>query len=640
MAELIRGRYEPLEVVGAGGQSTVLRALDHETGRMVGLKVRPRGSTTDRGSLLSEARILLGLEPHPLLCRVLEDFFTADRYFLVMDWVEGVTLADVVHDAGRGLPLPEVVRYLSQVAEALDHLHRHRPPVVHGDVKPANVIVTPSGRAVLVDFGISHRAPVGGSPKPTAGLTGTAGYAAPEVGSGLAATPAADVFSLAATAFALLTGRPPQPGARPAWTGMDAERARLLEFALRRGLAVDPARRPATATALVDALQGQLRTPNNLPAHVNAFIGRATEVAEVRSLLASSRLLTLTGAGGMGKSRLAVHVLAEELADYPNGAFVVDVAAQPGPAFLIPAVLDALAPAGSDPDDRASAVVELLERRNVVLLLDGCETARAACAELATSLLAACPHVRILVTSREPLRCPAETVYGVPGLPAPDPFRLPAFERLDDHDAIRLFVERAAEGSPGFDVRAADAPGLAQLCRRLDGIPLALELAAGRVGCTSFAALALDVAERFPLLDGGRRRPSEQEATVRAAVDWACETLPAADRALLHGLSVFAGGFTTEAAATVCDGVSPERLERLARRSLVGTDGSRWSIHDAVRRLGEAQLARSGAGDDVRSRHAGWALGLAGEAAGVERANVRAASTWTAQLRRDQRSSP
>ena len=500
MAELIRDRYEPLQVVGAGGQSTVLQAFDHEGGRLVGLKVRPRGSPEDEGSLLSEARILLGLEPHPLLCRVLEDFFSGDRYFLVMDWVEGTTLADVLAEAGgKGLPLDDVVHYLAQVAEALDHLHRHRPAVVHGDVKPANVILTPEGKAVLVDFGISHREHAGQPVHPVFAPAGTAGYAAPEVAGGAPPAPASDVFSLAATAFALLTGRPPRPGVRPAWTGIEPERARLVEFALRRGLAIDPARRPATAAALVDALQRQLRTPNNLPAQATAFVGRTAELAEIKTRLGTTRLLTLTGAKGMGKTRLAVQVAADELAEYPDGAFVVDVRA-----------------------DNAE-LVDRLRRRNVLLVLDGCEAALDACAALATAVLAACPHVRILATSRTPLGCAQEATYSVPPLSSPDPFRLPPLDELGDFDAVRLFVERAADVSAGFDVRAGDAPGLAQICRRLDGIPLALELAAARVADSSIAALLLDVAARFPLLDGGRRPPGEQEATVRAAVEWACE---------------------------------------------------------------------------------------------------------------------
>ena len=548
MVELIRDRYEPLQVVGAGGQSTVLQALDHERGRLVGLKVRPRGSPEDEGSLLNEARILLGLEPHPLLCRVREDFFAGDRYFLVMDWVEGTTLADVLAEAGgAGLPLDDVVHYLAQVAEALDHLHRHEPPVVHGDVKPANVIVTPERQAVLVDFGISHRGHAGETATPGLVPAGTAGYAAPEVAGGAPPTPASDVFSLAATAFALLTGRPPRPGITPAWTGIDPDRARLVEFALRRGLSVDPARRPATASALVDALHGQLRTPNNLPAQATPFVGRHAELAEVKELLATTRLLTLTGAGGMGKTRLAVQTAADELQQYPDGAFLVG--------------------AGAGDRDDAEELVDRLRRRNVLLLLDGCEAALAASADLATTVLAACPHVRILATSRDPLGCAGETTYSVPPLSSPDPFRLPALDDLGDFDAIRLFVERAADVSPGFDVRAADAPGLVQICWRLDAIPLVLELAAAKAACTSIADLVVEVAERFPLLDGGRRAPAEREATVRTAVEWACEQLTEDDRAALEHPSV----------------AGRESLAALARKGLVSTDGTRWWVHDSIR---------------------------------------------------------
>jgi predicted ATPase/predicted Ser/Thr protein kinase len=629
MAEFIRGRYEPLEVVGAGGQSTVLRALDHRHRRVVGLKVRPRGSPEEEGSLLSEARILLGLEPHPRLCRVLEDFFAGDRYFLVMEWVEGRTLADLLAEAGGGgLPLPEVVHYLSQVAEALDHLHRHRPSVVHGDVKPANVIVTPDAQAVLVDFGISHRQSADDAALPRFALAGTAGYAAPEVAAGQAPSPAADVFSLGATAFALLTGGPPRPGARPAWTGIDGERARLVEYALRRGLAVDPARRPATASALIDALRGQLRTPNNLPAQATPFVGRTSEVADVEALLATSRMVTLTGAGGIGKRRLAVQVAADRLPEHPDGVFVVDLTGLSDPAS--PVVL-ACAALGLQ-QQSVNALVAHLERRNVLLVLEGCEAAPAPCAELVAALLAASPHVHFVVTSRQPLGIAGEAVYEAPPLSAPDLFRLPTLDRLGDFDAVRLFVERAAAVVPGFDVRASDAPGLAQVIRRLDAIPLALELAAPRVGDAALVWLVLDIAERFPLLDGSRRTATQQEATLDAVVDWACEPLAPAERRLFQRLSVFVGGFTTAAAAAVCEGFADELLCALATRGLVATDGTRWSIHDAVRRHGVRGLAGAGEEDATRRRHLEWALAVPEEGIG-DRANVLAAKAWAASRR-------
>ena len=633
MAELIRGRYEPLEIVGAGGQSTVLRALDHHRRQLVGLKVRPRGSSQDDGSLLNEAHILQGLEPHPLLCRVRENFFTSDRYILVMDWIEGTTLADLLEGAGgAGLPLADVTHYLGQVAEALDHLHRHRPPVVHGDIKPANLIVTPDGKVVLVDFGISHRTIAG--EMAAAPAAGTAGYAAPEVAMGQPPTPASDVFSLAATTFALLTGRPPRPGDRPAWIGIDDEPARLVEIALRRGLSVDPARRPATARSLVDALHGQLRVPNNLPFGGTPVLGRSRELAEVKALLGTARLVTLTGADGIGKSRLAVRVVADQLSDYPDGGFLFDVAsAATEPASLTLLALCAVEPAESEtepaPHDPVTLLIKRLERRNVVLVLDGCDAALPASARLATAILDACPHVRILTTSRRPLGAASETVYEVPPLSAPDPFRLPGIDRLGEYDAVRLFVDRATQTCPGFDVRVADAPAVAQLCRRFDGIPLALELVAARLCSASLAALSSELAARFPLLGGGRRSVADQESTMVAAIEWAHQGLPEPDRVAFDGLCVFAGGFDASAAAAILGPAEADaRLAGLVRQSLVAHAGGRFTVHDALRRYGARRLAESDDEHGVRSQHLEWALGVTDDMAEAEQANLLAARAW------------
>ncbi len=197
-------RYEPLEMIGEGSQGQVYRAMDHQHARLVALKVRPVGSAEERDALLSEARILLGLTPHAGVPLVRDDFFVDDRYVIVMDWIDGTNLASVLEQHGDpGLATGTVVSYLAQVAEALDHLHRHEPSIVHGDVKPANCVLTQNGRVVLVDFGISSW---GGERRVG---SGTRGYLAPEVAAGGMPTPAADIFGLAATTFALLDGAAP-----------------------------------------------------------------------------------------------------------------------------------------------------------------------------------------------------------------------------------------------------------------------------------------------------------------------------------------------------------------------------------------------------------------------------------------------
>jgi non-specific serine/threonine protein kinase len=351
-------------------------------------------------------------------------------------------------------------------------------------------------------------------------------------------------------------------------------------------------------------------------------VGRNAEVAEVEALLATTRMVTLTGAGGIGKRRLAVQVAADQLPDHPDGVFVVDLAGLRNQPSLVALVGAALGLGRPDLD----AVVAHLERRNVLLVVTGCPPA---CAGLFSALLDASPHLHVVATSRQPLGVTGEAVYEVPPLSAPDLFRLPTLDRLGEFDAVRLFVERAAAVVPGFDVRASDAPGLAQVIRRLDALPLALELTAPRVAGAAMVWLVLDIAERFPLLDGSRRSAAEQEATLDAVVEWACEPLAPAERLLLQRLCVFAGGFTTAAAATVCDGFSEELLCGLATRGFVATDGTRCSIHDTLRRHGLRGLAGAGEDEATRARHLDRALTVP-EDATEERANVLAATVWAA----------
>src|SRR5262245_27635718 len=239
-AELLRERYEPLEVVGKGGEGEVIRALDHLHDRQVALKVRSVPGDGFRTALLAEARVLLSLSPHPGLPLVREDFFVDERYVIAMDWIEGQDLAALLDAEGRpGLEPGLVIGYLEQAAAALEHLHTHEPPVVHGDVKPANLILTPSGRVVLVDFGLSS------TPADAVLRAGTAGFVAPEVAAGERPGAAADVYSLAATAFALVTGEPASAEALT-WGTIEPGRIPGLERILRANLATDPSRRDAS----------------------------------------------------------------------------------------------------------------------------------------------------------------------------------------------------------------------------------------------------------------------------------------------------------------------------------------------------------------------------------------------------------
>ncbi|MEA2168014.1 MAG: hypothetical protein QOF76_1314 [Solirubrobacteraceae bacterium] len=246
---LLKDRYELLETLGAGGEAHVVKALDRQHGRLVALKLRQAGTGESRDHLLREARILLGLPPHPSLPLVREDFFEGGEYVVVMDWVDGTDLARLLRDEGNpGLALSSVLAYLAEAAEALTFLHTQDPPVLHGDVKPANLMLTRGGRVKLVDFGLSS------TPETAGARLGTPGYRAPELDAGSPPSRASDVYALAATAFALLTGAPPTDEL-PTWERLDAAQAARLQAALSAGLDPEPARRPATPGELIERLR-------------------------------------------------------------------------------------------------------------------------------------------------------------------------------------------------------------------------------------------------------------------------------------------------------------------------------------------------------------------------------------------------
>ena len=250
MAVLLKDRYEPLETLGIDGTAGVVKALDRQHGRLVALKIRAVLNAEAREALLAETRMLLALAPHPALPLVRDDFFDGDDYVVAMDWVDGIDLATLVRDRGRpGLAAWSVLAYLAEAAEALMHLHGHDPPLIHGDVKPANLILTKGGKVKLVDFGMSSMgdARYGGSD--------ASGFVAPELAADGVPSTASDVYGLAATALALLTGSPATV-ASPEWDGIDEAQAEELEDAIGRGLAADPARRPATPAELVERLRG------------------------------------------------------------------------------------------------------------------------------------------------------------------------------------------------------------------------------------------------------------------------------------------------------------------------------------------------------------------------------------------------
>ncbi|MGY5124225.1 ATP-binding protein [Streptomyces nigrescens] len=302
---------------------------------------------------------------------------------------------------------------------------------------------------------------------------------------------------------------------------------------------------------------GPGRKAGNLPTEVTSFVGRRWEVSEARRLLARTRLLTLTGAGGLGKTRLALRVAAEVRRSFPEGAWVVDLAPLTDGALLAQTVLTAL---GIDHDlarPMLPVLSDHLADKRLLLVLDNCEHLLDSCAELTRSLLAAAPHLQVLATSRQALGVDGEHLLTVRPLSAPDPNRPPA-AALTQYEAVRLFIDRAAAVVPGFTVGDDQGAAVAGICHRLDGIPLAIELAAARLRVLSPQQILERLHDRFALLSRGSSAEPARQQTLRAAIDGSFELCTPSERRLWAYLSVFRGGFDLEAAEEVCtdDGLS------------------------------------------------------------------------------------
>jgi predicted ATPase/DNA-binding SARP family transcriptional activator len=380
----------------------------------------------------------------------------------------------------------------------------------------------------------------------------------------------------------------------------------------------------------------------NLRAELTSFVGRDAELRQVAELLDAHRLITLTGPGGAGKTRLAVEAARAELGAMPDGVWLVELAPVTDPADVASTVLStlglreqALLNAGRrtalwPPDDQADALGRLLAAlagQRTLLVLDNCEHLVAAAAALADRVLAACPQVRIMATSREPLNITGEALWTVGPLTLPPDPAATSFstERAVVHDSasVRLLTQRARAVVPGFEVTPDNAPAVATICRALDGMPLAIELAAARLRTMAPEQVAARLDDRFRLLSGGSRTAMPRHQTLRAVVDWSWDLLDNAERALWRRFSVFTGGATLEAAEQVCSGsgLRPllnsgqvlDLLTALADKSLltVRHDPPRYHMLEIIRAYGQERLAEAGESEELREAHAQYFTRLA-----------------------------
>ncbi len=406
--------------------------------------------------------------------------------------------------------------------------------------------------------------------------------------------------------------------------------------------------RPAGAT-------GSEHTAGYLPAPLTSFIGRERELVDLERLISRARLLTLTGAGGSGKTRLALEAAARVRSGYVDGAWFVDLAGVGESLLVADAAADVLRLDSGAAPSRVEALVEQLRARTLLLVLDNCEHLISACAQLVTALLAGASGVKVLATSREPLHVDGEYTYRVPSLPLPSPLGTdaPNLTELDRLASVRLFVERAAQVHPGFTLDPGNAPGVAELCRRLDGMPLALELAAARTAVLEPAEIVQRLDDALSLLGGGSNGATRRQ-TLRGTLEWSHGLLTEPEQVLLRRLAVFAGGFTLDAVEAVCPDPPLQQTElfdllaRLVDKSLVVSDrtddGTRYRQLETVRQFCRENLDHAGETAALAAAHCAYFLALAvfhnpERATGVvieapkfldrEHDNLRAALRWS-----------
>ncbi len=370
------------------------------------------------------------------------------------------------------------------------------------------------------------------------------------------------------------------------------------------------------------ALRSLETAPSNLPQQLASFVGRERERTDLAALLRSSRLVTLTGTGGLGKTRLSIQVGTDLLGDYPDGVWIVELAPLSDPRLVSHAVAGALGVREEPGRPVFDALVAFLADRSLLLILDNCEHLVQACAELADGLLRSAPRLSILASSREHLRVAAERIYSLTTLSLPDPGYPLAFEELPHYEAARLFIERAVAVQPSFALSERNAHAVIQICRRLDGIPLAIELAAARLRTLTVESIAERLDDRFRLLTKGSRTATPRQQTLSALIDWSHDLLDLIERALFRRLAVFAGGWTLEGAEAVGAGTGLdvadvlELLTALVEKSLVGLEPEtgRYRSLETVREYAKHRLDEAGEANAAGARHLDFCLGLSARA--------------------------
>jgi predicted ATPase/serine/threonine protein kinase len=655
--------FRVLEKLGQGGMGVVYRAEDISLGRLVALKFLPADGARDPQALerlRREARAASSLN-HPNICTIYEIGEADSKPFIAMELVAGKTLRELFHSGP--LPMRKAIEIAAQVADGLAKAHEAN--ITHRDLKPENLMVTHDGIVKLLDFGLAKLAsPSRELPNlcsTSAGLTpsglvlGSVGYMSPEQAGGQGVDFRSDQFSFGLVLYEMVTGKRAFERQTVAETLVAILRERVepvglqnrdapapLCWAIERCLTKEPDKRYVSTRDLARELaairdrfseepvkRAETR-PANLPVQRTGFVGREKEVAAAKELLLRQdvRMLTVTGPGGIGKTRLALQVASGLVERFKGGTHFVPLSSLGDPGLIASVIVQTLGireAGGQSPLEILKQNLQDSLCAPMLLVLDNFEHLIQA-APIVAELLAVGPNLKIMATSRAALHVYGEHEFPVPPLALPNSRSVPPVELLSEYPAVALFVQRAVAVKPDFELNLENAPAVTEICARLDGLPLAIELAAARVKVLSPSSMRTRLASRLQLLTGGARDLPQRQQTLRAAMDWSYDLLSSAEQKLFRRLSVFVGGCNLEAVEAVCDtkhDLDLDLLDGMASmvdKSLVqqveqAKGESRFVMLETIREYALEKLKASGEEALTKRAHAAYCLVLAEEEA-------------------------
>ena len=656
------GPYEILAPIGAGGMGEVYRARDTRLERGVAIKILPRAFSADHERLHRferEARLASALN-HPNIVTIHELGQDGSIHYIAMELVNGKTLAELL--ASGALPIRNAIELATQVAEGL--AKAHEAGIAHRDLKPGNLMVSDDGFVKILDFGLAKLAAPSGAVSDTRSISGwrsqpgqmvgTLQYMSPEQASGGPADFRSDQFSFGLVLYEMVTGKHPFKRSTPAETLVAILREQAepvgvqnldapapLCWAIERCLAKEPDKRYVSTRDLARELaairdhfaekpvQRVETRPTNIPVQRTRFVGREKEVAAAKELLLRQdvRMVTITGPGGIGKTRLAVEVASGLVERFPGGTHFIPLAALSDSGLIASVIVQTLGirEAGvTSPLEMLKKNLQDSVRAPMLLLLDNFEHLIPAAPTVA-ELLGMTPHLKILVTSRAALHVYGEHEFPAPPLRLPDARSAPSLDVLSQYSAIALFVQRAVAAKPGFELNLENARSIIEICARLDGLPLAIELAAARLKVLSPSSLLTRLASRLHVLTGGARDLPQRQQTLRATIDWSYDLLSPAEQKLFRRLSVFVGGCNLEGVEAVCYTKSDLEVDLLdvmasfVDKSLLqqfeqANGESRFSMLETIREYALEKLEASGEAEQMQRHHAAYFLAFAEEA--------------------------